>query len=188
MRGCHVKSQISSGPSRYNKFIKMSAKKNALEQWRAWGEIVYGANVCLEMKKKIELQTTQKKWANLGDPGELSAGAAKIPELEHQGWERVWEFMRVVFGKPVDFGVWHTGSPSGPGGPLSPKSPGKPWGHRESSFNAPLQSRYRKTHHQVQRTSAIFASQHLANNTRLTWFHLAPPRHSSLREQTNKQK
>lgn len=80
-----------------------------------------------------------------------------------------------VFGKPVDFGVWHTGSPSGPGGPLSPKSPGKPWGHRESSFNAPLQSRYRKTHHQVQRTSAIFASQHLANHTRLTCFHLAPP-------------
>lgn len=26
-----------------------------------WGEIVYGANVCLEMKKKTELQTKQKK-------------------------------------------------------------------------------------------------------------------------------
>lgn len=61
-----MKSQISSRPSRYNRFIKMSAKKNVLEQWRAWGEIVYGANVCLEMKKKIELQIKPKKRSKLG--------------------------------------------------------------------------------------------------------------------------
>lgn len=174
MRGCHVKSQISSRPWRYNRYIKMSAKKNVLEQWRACGEIVHGANVCLEMKKK---NWTSNKTKKKEQTWEIQVNYQLVqPKFQSlQGWERVWEFMRVVFGKPVDFGVWHTGSPSGPGGPLSPKSPGKPWGHRESSFNAPLQSRYRKTHHQVQRTSAIFASQHLANNTRLTCFHLVPP-------------
>lgn len=61
MRGCHVKSQISSRPWRYNRYIKMSAKKNVLEQWRACGEIVNSANVCLEMKKKNWTSNKTKK-------------------------------------------------------------------------------------------------------------------------------
>lgn len=167
----------------------MSAKTNILEQRRAWGEIVYGANVCPEMKKK---NGTSKKTKEKEKTEEIQVNyqlvQPKFHSLNTRGWERVWEFVRVVFGKPVDFGVRHTGSPSGPGGPLSPKSPGKPWGHRESRFNAPLRSESGKKH--LNKTREPQPS--LRHDTKLTtrgWhaFTLLPC-HSSPQEQTNKQK
>lgn len=51
----------SSSPSRYNAYIKLSAKKNVPEQRTARAEIVYSANVCLKMKKKTKLQIKHKR-------------------------------------------------------------------------------------------------------------------------------